>query len=107
MVKHSHHKFIKISIIYDRELLDWLKKLVMTNLLTPEVMTVATRILPEIRMAQQLANILDVLTNLVQKFGEHGSNNWMEKVEEALDIKARESGRVAYGEQIQRNIGEP
>jgi hypothetical protein len=92
MVEHPGHDFAKISILHDRELLDGLKKLVTTDQ-TPEVMTVATGIPPHVGMAQQLGKILDVLTDLVKQFGEHGSN-LMKKVEEALDTKAWESGHV-------------
>jgi hypothetical protein len=56
-------------------------------------MTEATGIPPHVGTAQQLAKFLDVLTDLVQKFGEHGKN-LMEAVKEALDTKAWESGHV-------------
>jgi hypothetical protein len=85
-------------------LLDRLKKLVTTNL-KPEVMIVVTGIPPNIGTAHQLANTLDVMTDLVQKIGEHG-NNLMEAVEEALGTKAWESGHVTGSEPIERDIGE-
>jgi hypothetical protein len=81
MVKHPGHHFAKISILHDCESLDGLKKLVTTNLM-PEVMTVAKGTPSHVGRAQQLAKILDVLTDLVQKLGEHGSN-LMKEVEEA------------------------
>jgi hypothetical protein len=92
MVKFPGHDFTKISILHDLELLDGLKKLVTTDP-TPGVMTVATGIPPHVGTAQQLAKILNVMTELVQKFGEH-SNNLMVAVEETLDTKACESGHV-------------
>jgi hypothetical protein len=92
MVKFPSHGFTKMYILHDRELLDGLKKLVTTDP-TPGVMTVATGIPPHVGTAQQLAKILDVITELVQEFGEHG-DNLMVAVEEALDTKAWELGHV-------------
>jgi hypothetical protein len=92
MVTLPGHDFMNITIIEDRELLDGLKILVTTDPIL-EVMAVATGIPPHIDMAQQLDTILDVLTDLVETFEEHG-NNLIVKVEEALDTKAWESGHV-------------
>jgi hypothetical protein len=92
MVEFPGHEFTNVSILHNRELLDGLKILVTTDPVL-EVMSVATGIPPHVGMAQQLGTILDVMTDLVEKFGEHG-NNLMEKVEEALDTKAWESGHV-------------
>jgi hypothetical protein len=92
MVKFPGHDFTKIYILHDRELLEGLKKLVTTDR-TPGVMTMATGIPPRVGTAQQLAKILNVMTELVQKFGEHG-DNLMVAVEEALDTKAWELGHV-------------
>ena len=92
MVKFPGHHFTKISILHDRQLLDGLKKLVTTDP-TPEVMTVATGIPPHVGTAQQLAKILDGMTELVQNFGKH-NENLMGVVEKALVTKAWELGHV-------------
>jgi hypothetical protein len=92
MVQFPGHDFTNISILHDRALLDGLRALVTTDPIL-EVMAVPTGIPPHVGMAQQLATIMDMLTDLVEKFGEHG-NNLMAKVEEALDTKAWESGHV-------------
>jgi hypothetical protein len=68
MVKFPGHDFTTISILHDHELLDGLKFLVTTDLIL-EVMAVATGIPPHVGVAQQLATILDVLRDLVKKFG--------------------------------------
>jgi hypothetical protein len=103
MVRFPGHDFTKISILHDRELLDGLKKLVTTDS-TPEVMTVATGIPPHVGTAQQLAKILDVMTELVCQFGKHGKN-LMTAVEKALDTKAWESGHVT-GSRLKQILGD-
>jgi hypothetical protein len=92
MIEFPGHNFTNVLILHDCELLDGLKILVTTDPIL-EVMVVVTGIRPHVGMVQQLGTILDVLTDLVEKFGEHG-NNLMEKVEEALDTKAWKSGHV-------------
>jgi hypothetical protein len=103
MFKHPGHDFAKISILHDRELLDGRTKLVTTDPM-PEVMTAATGMPPHVGTAQQLARISFVLTDLVQKFGEHGINV-MKKKGRGIGHKSLGTW-LCYGELVERNIGE-
>jgi hypothetical protein len=79
MVEFPGHDFTIFLILHDCKLLDGLKILVTTDPIL-EVMAVVTGISQHVGMAQQLVTVLDVLTDLVKRFGEHG-NNLMEKGE--------------------------
>jgi hypothetical protein len=59
----------------------------------PGGLVLPTGVPPHIGLAQQVAEILDTLGELVRQFGEHG-DNLMFAVEEALEGKAWESGHV-------------
>jgi hypothetical protein len=72
---------------------------------TPGVMTVATGIPPHVGTAQQLVNILNVMTELVQKFGEHGRRQSDGSSGRGIGHKSVGIGSC-YREPLERDIGE-